>query len=504
MSKEQSNQVEITNVGPIGNIVLDFPTGRGGVMLLVAHNAAGKTTAIAAVNGLLATGKIEDLTVREGAESGEIEGFGRKVKLGKRQVRTGGESIVSHLCNRLDVEGLVSPKYQEDKARKKARIRALVSLCVSDVTAEKLLGDKFEMAKRHVDLSEARKQSDPVDMADFIKRAIDRAANDIENDTKVKAQLASAKRVEAGDVDELKEEPDAQKYSAEHRSLMAAQQELERQRQASLQASEREADRARRLEESLKAYTGRPSVEIQPEIEKLDEQANEIAAAIRKLQDELANVSSERKHKVAELGVARQAERAIEAIKAEQIQPVDNPTDEAIAKATAATEAAYSKLVGCQDISKRRAALEEAQKLQALSVDLDTKAKELRELAGKVTERVQECLPKGPISIDANGDLVAMCNVRNKLVPYDKMSEGQRWRIAMEYAVRTVGEGGIIPLTQESWQSLDSTHRSLIAELAAEHKVWILSADISDEPLHVEEFKAEPVEKKQGSDSLAS
>ena len=85
--------IEIENVGPIVEQVIDLPEDSGGVLVFKGRNGAGKSMAIEVVRSLLA-GKGK-LPVRDGAKKGSAEGFGKRASVGQATPKRGRESVMA-------------------------------------------------------------------------------------------------------------------------------------------------------------------------------------------------------------------------------------------------------------------------------------------------------------------------------------------------------------------------------------------------------------------------
>jgi ABC-type glutathione transport system ATPase component len=186
--------VEISNVQAIESIKFELPEG-GGVVVFTGENGAGKTTAILALQGLL--GAKVDLSPRDGTEAGEVTGLGRRMRVGKKKTITGATQV-AHLGNRLDIGQLINPPVVDQKARNKYRLQALVSLGARSVKPEDLITPDLV---EYIDVDSARELSDPIQLGSFLKRSLDKVSLEREKEADVKARLAEASRMQAGDLD---------------------------------------------------------------------------------------------------------------------------------------------------------------------------------------------------------------------------------------------------------------------------------------------------------------
>lgn len=466
--------VEIEDVGAIEAIAFDLPDDRGGVKLFVGDNGRGKTTALLCLQGLL--GAKTSLSPREGSDGGQVSGMGRRLKVNKRQSVTGATKV-PHLGSRLDVGKLVEPGVLDPKSRDKSRIRALVSLCQSQVKPSELVSEDLQ---QYIDMDGASDIDDPVRMADFMKRAIDRAALDEEKRADVKAELAKAKRVEAGDVDELDKAGDMQSLAAEHRAAISALSDKGREIELYAKAEERNKQAQDKVESLEAKWDGVPIDEAKAKKAAIDKVVDGLREDLRKAEDAAARAAEV-------LAASENHHSRLSELKS-LVKPLgDKPVDNRV-ELEAKAKAAYDLLLGAEKIKDRKRALEESKSLQDESVKIAKAAELLRAESVGLQAKIQSLLPDGPIQI-VDGELKVEHERRGKFVPYDELSEGERWAIALGYAIRVVGEGGVIPVTQESWQSLGESARRKVLEVCRENKVWLISAQVENCDLTVVEYE---------------
>jgi len=466
--------LDFEQAGAIDSLSFDLPEDRGGVMLFLGKNGFGKTTAIYALQGLL--GAKVAINPRDGAKVGTVQGLGRRLSLGKRQSSTGG-TTVNHLGDRLDVGKLVDPGLVDPKARDKHRVRALVSLAATDAKIEDFLDRSLS---QYVDLDAASELDDPIKLADFVKRSIERAALDCEKRADVKAELAKAKRVEAGDVDDLAEQIDHPALVSAHRQATIAVEEHRRSVEIYSQTVTRNKATEAAIDKAFAEYTGGT-------VDELTTQHAQLAEKITDLRQRLAMLEKSEAATKAKLNAAIAHNKRIADLKA-LIKPAgDEPVDRA-AELAALSDSAYQALLDADQNKRRREAFDASVELQRESAAISDDAVKLREAAKGIQSKVQALLPAGPVEV-IDGELKVKHARRGKHVLFDELSMGERWSVAMHYAIGVVGEGGVIPVSQEAWQSLDSDNRQIVLDLCRAHKVWVISAQVEDCELTVAEYE---------------
>jgi energy-coupling factor transporter ATP-binding protein EcfA2 len=162
-------KIEIKNVGPIANLTIGLPEG-GGVVVLSGANGRGKSTALAAVNGLL-TGRL-DSTVRDGQPFGSVSGLGVTISIAKKTRRV-GECEVASLAG-PDPSILVDPGLKGAAEANSARLSALCHIAGAKPDANRFLSI-CEGASQVIHPSSLEKGDVPV-MAASVKRDFEREA----------------------------------------------------------------------------------------------------------------------------------------------------------------------------------------------------------------------------------------------------------------------------------------------------------------------------------------
>lgn len=467
--------ISIKNIQAIQHLTFDLPS-EGGVVVLVGKNGAGKTTAISAISALLGVGDSR-LGVTRGEDSGEVDGLGRKLKVGKVQRVTGTPEV--SILRGIDLSVIVDPKVADQEARNKYRIRELVSLGGAKVSPTELAEGCGEL----VDIEAASAIEDPIKMGDFLKRQLENAARELERKADIDDGVATAKLIEAGDVDDLAPEKMVPSESLEQ-SHRKAQKDLADARKVVSDyhaAIQKNAEIENQIAEIEKRSEGqRDLATVSREIGSVDAEILELKAKLETLEASKLRLESE-------LKVVKSREATIESL-AKGISIVDDstiPTDDDIDALEKAEAAAYKALVGAADLERRSIALTESRKLRNGSVANNEKAKTIRELIVQIHSRLQKLLPAGPLEIDG-GRLI----FSPKHVPFDELSEGERWSVAMQYAIESVGIGGVIPISQEGWQSLAPSLKSHINQIAKNSGVVVITAQVDDGDLRAVEYKA--------------
>lgn len=470
--------VTINDVGAIDSIKIDMPDGEGGVKVLCGTSGAGKTTVIRALSGLL--GSKDDLAMlspKDGTDRGEIAGLGRSVKVGQR-TQSAGSASVPHLGDRLDIATLVEPRLQDPAARTKVRVRCLVSIGGKKLKPEDLLGDS-EFGEI-LDLDELRGMDDPIAMADKLKRQLDQLALVEERNVERKAGAAGAKRQEAGDMDTLNAVGDYSDVVAKHREAMLALSKAKQQKATYDTSVEANKPITAKIEAKARECEGLDLLVLN----EASANAAKVASGLKARYEAAKAVADEAEKNIRD---AQKLLAELERLRGEYLFPGEDVEQATLDALTAAESVALQNLQDAGSIQSRKAALAASIELQEESSELAKKAADLRLAAQKVQAEVQKALPAGPIQVQ-DGLLVVQHGKRRKAVAFDDLSTGERWKVAMTYAISAVGEGGVIPLVQESWQALAPELQAEVAEMCSAAKVWIITAKVTDGELRVEDL----------------
>ena len=476
-----SEQVTIENIGPIERVVFDMDDD-GGILVVSGRNGAGKTTVRAVISSLLGSnGSADGLTPRDGSPNGEAVGFGRRLRINKRASVTGALSVPS-IGNKLDIGKLVDPGVADKKLRTKHRIRALVSLCANAVDPQSLVPEEL---RSYVDLDSASEFDDPVLMADFLKRQLDSAALDAEKTSDVKSQLAKARRTEAGDIDELGKI-----------DLSEVAAEFDRTSEELSKAKVFNESRKRTIENNARVRKQLETISINhkgPSIKAADAAVAVQATLIDTIKSQIADLQQQLREAEAEQqrreSVAKEARAHSEELKRlSGMLTTDIAKEIDVAPLEEKRNKIRETMLQAETLRNRKAALDESRVLQDAAVEYGNRAEMLRNAAKEAAAKIQQFLPEGPIKL-VDGQLVVDYKPRKKLVPYDELSDGERWIVALQYAIDAVGQGGVIPVSQEAWQGLDTKHRKIALKKCKENKVWLLAGEKSDTPLQVDQLQ---------------
>lgn len=489
-------EVKIENVGPIEHLSVPVPSA-GGVVVLYGRNGSGKTTALSAVDSLISgRGRV---SVRDGEVRGEVTGLGVTMKVARSTRRTGELEVVS-LDGRLSVAELVDPGIESADAADAKRIKALVA--IADVAPDaslfhRLLPGGVADFETYVSQT-ARESEDLVTMAARIKRDLENVARTSEERAKAALAHAQAAREVMGDVDMAAEDDATKLQGLLEQAVRWEMQAKQRRDESSRKLSE--ADEARA---ALAAQGSAPAWTLGEADAVVESAQRAIAAAtedVRKHEDALRDArsrldSARSAHRVAEAerdtirargDLAQRLDAAVKAAEglnvAEDREAAERAT-ERVGSARAALEQAAVVRRAKEQASKAEQHEREAREHEKRAASFRDAAKGCDDVLSSVVSRYTKQL-----KVEA-GRLVTAHFQRGDTFFAD-LSDGERWKLALDIAIEAVGENGLLSIPQNAWQDLDPDNRDLIAEHVAGRGVVILTAEATDGELRASVYEA--------------
>lgn len=501
-----SKTIAAENLGPISS--LEFALESPGVTVLVAPNGSGKTILLEAVQAA-ARGEGK-LPLRDRTRKGRVEAFGAVITIGGTCRHTGGFEV-QHLESRFDLAGLVDPRIKTPSAADRARIKALVSLTGVEASVNLFRGhDAFDDFDTVVTAG-SLETDDLVEMAAKIKADYDNAALSRERLAERESGQATA-LIPPSDLD-LDEESDPTVLQAAYN---AARDDVTRLAEQAKQATAGR-ERVMRANESLRTL-GDDELRIEREV---------LNAAI-KVASEAINTNNasiiELKMQIKELEERNKSNHTAVVDGSAKIVAIDRQlvlVDEA-KKVLAESVTAFpgqSDIDDCEaELARAARAIETGTLIRAAKADAAkvqqhrAAAKLAREKAdkyrdaGKATDEVlSSCIKCAQLRVESDGKSARLVTDtdRGKSIPYHDLSDGERWRIAIDIGADQVGEGGLLVISQIGWEGIDGANRLAIHHHAVDRGVFILTAEASSDPQAKREIVPTPMQHVEPTPSGA-
>lgn len=472
----------IENVGAIEHIEVPKIEG-GGIVVFTGRNGSGKSTAIKAVDALL-SGNAKSLQTRDGEPIGFVEGWGAKITVGKRTRRT-GEIEVTALESKIDPSSLVDPGIKDQEVADQHRIKALVSLAgiKPDVSLfYEAFGTK-ELFDSTVKAS-AISAEDLLSMAGAVKRDAESAARTHESKAEELAFSAKAKFEKPEGVDD-NTPSDKHKLDADLETAVRNLALLESTRAAALQT----------IADALEAEDKLADLGQADSVMDCDEEIVNRTKSLKDANDALANAQLLVVQAEADLATAKRKKawaidnnktRSALSALIERGKSVTCPDTDSIDKARAVVSAAREAVALGQRAREYAARKKDAEEIATKSLELRKLADSLRRAAAATSEVLTVAVQKAgiPELRVAAGRLVT--KTRRGETLFCELSEGERWRIAIDLAIRHVGPGGVFTIPQIAWESVDGDNRRAINNQVKASKVTVITAEATK----VEDYSA--------------
>lgn len=490
-----TQEISLQHVGPIGrDFKITLPDGYG-VVQIEGDNGAGKTTALAAVDRLLGAKTKTKVSTTDGKLLGSIEAFGGRMTFGERAKKT-GELDVLTLEGRFDIADLVDPGIDKPESADEHRIKALLRLTGAEADAA-LFHKSFggQAAFEAVVSSDAIQTTDLVTMAAKVKRSAHQAAQAQESQRDIAKGHANAAKNMAATVS-LDAPDDAEQLQEGLLAAITEEGKLKNQYTTAREAARRAEQAKQQLEQATASYKGPSVKEAQVAIDGFTADMEAARHKIEEYESLLAEAKSN-------WGVLQNAyDRAIERRDAaQQHAKLVSSCQSILAEATAVQGPAGDELLkAATAVGKARTAVEtgalvrEAKKRLAHAQTYEAQAEEFAQAAIRLrqaadaTDDVLSAKVSSSLLRVSGGRLIT--DTERGETFFADLSDGQRWKIAIDLAVERVGPGGVIVLRQEAWQGLSETNRQLVHVHAKSKQVWILTAIAKSVPL-----RAVPLEK---------
>jgi hypothetical protein len=140
-------------------------------------------------------------------------------------------------------------------------------------------------------------------------------------------------------------------------------------------------------------------------------------------------------------------------------------------------------------VGRAKKQLAEAEEIDRKAAELRERSERLRQAARGTDEVLSGLVAKAgvPLRVEPVDQRMRLTlETRRGATCYAELSDGERWRIAIDIAIKAVGPGGEITLSQAAWQDLDTTNRRAIAEQAKAGNILIYTACADEGDLRAE------------------
>lgn len=481
-------ELKVKDIGRPKAVTIPIPED-GGVVLLTGENGVGKSTTLEAVQDGLTNRKDKRSRPRDGVASGSLNGCGIKMTVGRKITRTGELTVETLDGGRLSIADVVSPPYKGAEEADGRRIKALVQL--AGVEADFVLFKDIHRFADQIVSPEAMNADDILVMADKIKRDFEAEARKAEGRRDIAKQQALACEEAVRGVS-LNVQTDAGILQLQLEEAVRRGQELISAARTARERNSEILSARQKITELTLNRDGRRRLtldEARHDETVAHNSANEANEAVRDLEQRLMVARHNQQRANDKWRSAKDALRDAESF-AETLAELEQsvsagemvvPSDSELADADEAITAARKAIEAGSAARAAREKLRQAEMHREKEAAAEEEAERLRSAAAGVDQVLTDQIATlgSPLRVEA-GRLVT--DTDRGPTFFADLSDGERWRMATEIAVKAVGPNGMLTIPQAAWSELSPKNRLMIDNLARSGRVVILSAIATDDP----------------------
>lgn len=496
MSTATIEEITLSNVGPIERASFPF-IREGGVVVLKGPQGAGKSITLEALNAA-ATGKGR-VPVKDGELRGEVSAFGVTMTIGKSTRRSGEPEVVS-LEGKLSAADLVDPGIASPDAADSKRIKALIQLANVKPSAELFHGlinggrEEFEKLVTPATLE----SDDLVVMAERIKRDLESKARNEESQAEHAEGRARGAREAATGID-TSAEADGVVLQTALEGAIREESKLKSEAEAAQKATKAAKLAKDQLEDAESSYLGIPLADAIADEATQKTVAEEAEAKVRDAERVLAEAKADfaqaRNDYSQAIAARKNAEKHESMVKqwrdqiAASIPPA--PSADQLADATERVSRARHAVEQGALVRKAKEHLAEDVKHRETAQAHRKKAAQLREAAKGTDEVLSDVVAKTGTPLRVEAGRLVITTPRGKKTLFAELSDGERWKLALDIAIDAVGSRGFLTIPQWAWGELQPENKRKIAEHLRERGVLAYTAEAADgDGITAEEYAA--------------
>lgn len=461
-------EITIENIGPIERLTINVPE-EGGLCVLRARNGRGKSKALDAIeNALGGTGKLE---VRDGEAKGSVDAFGVTLTVG-RSTRRKGELEVERLSGKYNIEMLVDPGIKNPEAADAARIKALIQIAGIEPDPSRfyaLVGGQkqFEAVVGPAALA----SGDPVTMAEKIKRDLEQAARKQEEQAVHNEGRSLGYKKSAEGID-INAPSDALELQEALETAIRRQSELQATARAASEWQAAVVTARERLAESQQSFSGltveealEDVAEAKQTLGEADDAVFAAREALKVAEDHQAEMKGELRHAQEML---KQAQSHSETIakwrrQCEELPPAYSPADEVLLEAKQAVEDARQAIEQGALVRRAKRDIEAAKEALHEASEHRKQADGLREAAKGTDDVLSSLVAEAGLPLFVKGGRL-MLQTKRGATFFADLSAGERRKLAIDGAIRKIGQRGVLVISQEGYEGLDPIARRELSE----------------------------------------
>lgn len=474
--------ISVDNLGPIEHF--EFSGSKPGITVFSGPNGIGKSIFQKAIE--TAAKGSGPVPLRDNTRSGRVDAFGATITIGGNCRHTGKFEVLS-LNGKINLAELVDPRKETPTVCDNRRIKALVSMTgvVADVNRFRS-NEAFSTTFDEVVSQASTTTDDLVEMARKIQDDYYKAAITQERRAERETAMASA-LVPPADLD-LTDESDPEVLQAAYNEARDEVTKLAEQ-QRTAKAS---AEKIRLAKESLQAIGDTELTKERADLSQTILTATQVVSEnnttiteLLKQIEELKQVNKEQQSKsvdaTARIATIDRQLVLVETAKKTLAESVTEfPDEDDISDCNEALEIAAKAIETGTLIRSAKADAKKAQEHRAAAKLASETALKYRD-AGKATDTIlSDAINCQYLRVESDGKaarLYADTPERGKTLYHD-LSDGQKYKIAIDIGADQVGEDGLLTVDQIGWEGIDADNRVAIdahAKARGVH-IWVLEA----------------------------
>ena len=473
-------EIEINNVQAITHLKFEIPEG-GGVVLLRGKNGCGKSTALQAISEA-AGGKKTGLTARDGTKVGTIEAPGVRLRVARSTIKT-GELEFDSIEGRFPLADLVDPGFKDPEACDRTRTKALIQLTGVEPNLDLFQEiEGFSEASKNISAS----PEDGLGMAAALKLEVEKLARSAEESA---ADATSRSKVLWEQSEGLDSTIERDGERLRDASEQAIRDLAEVKRTAQLREEQRKQWLACKSQLDKMATSTLSIESIEGKINWWETRARETQDEIETLKTKLADSKSNLTLWQNEMKHAQQVEKSQRELRAvvDAGEPMLIHGRYINEKFVAVETARHNEQAG---EVQRKKHIDRATAIR-FADDATRHAdwgKQYRAGAARIDGILSEQINKLGVDLAVMDGRLYYDTSRGPTL-YHELSDGERWRIALDIAIDVAGANGLLSIPQKSWEALDPANQLAIHEHCKRRGAVIVTAAAADGELRAELFK---------------
>jgi len=488
----------IADVGPIKRVEVELPEP-GGVLVFRGRNGTGKSHAIDGVAALTNRETRKRLRPRDGTTAGTIEAPGITVRIGRANTAK-GQLELEMVAPECDISQLVDPGLKDALAADRQRLRTAVQLGAVEVAREQWalhVGDWLEPDVVE-SIAGGLDPSNPVGAAEEVRRRVHELALAAEKTAERLQASAEAVLDEIAGVD-LSAPSNAADLQTAHQRAVELASRLEAERTAAetaQQAREQAVQQLASVEGSLPDLEAIESEQKAAELARfnanvailnLEDQIKDLRSQVDQQRQAACAATTASEHARIRLQKGRQQHESVATLRdIVSRQVAAGPQESDLGAARQSREMAYEQMLAGDRIREALRAKQRAAETRQTAETAALRAKALRELAWSTDQVLEAALRTAGFEglVPREGRIYVHSDRGPEgLELFDELSMGERWGATMRWLSGRLGRGGLVPLVQEAYESLDPQARQELARRARDCGLVVVTGEATDGPL---------------------